>query len=166
MIREFFFNPYEFPELYSNIGLNCNKGIILFGPSGCGKTALAKATCNEFKYNFVELKIAEIYSKNYNETETKLKEIFNKAIRSAPSILFIDDIENFCSRKESMSQDSEKKVLTLFTSLIDQLKSKNVSLLCTTSKIDAIDLSLRRPGRLDKEIEISIPNQTARFEVI
>lgn len=165
LLKEFFFNPFEYSDLYNNIGLNTTKGILLFGPSGCGKTSLARAACNEFKYSIVELKVAEIYSRNYNETETKLRQIFQMAAKQSPSIIFIDDIDNFCSRKESMGQDMEKKVLTLFTSLLDEAKMKNVSLLCTTNKIDAIDLSLRRPGRLDKEIEISIPNQLARYKV-
>jgi len=165
LLKEIFYNPLEFSELYESIGLKSAKGILLFGPSGCGKTSLAKAVCNEFKYAFVELKVAEIYSRNFSETETKLKAIFKAACAQAPSILFVDDIDNFCSRKESMGQDMERKVLTLFTSLIDVAKTKNVSLLCTTNKVDAIDLSLRRPGRLDKEIEISIPNQTARYQV-
>lgn len=165
LLKECFSNPIEFRDLYESIGLNTNSGILLFGPSGCGKTSLARAACNEFKHSFIELKISDIYSRNYSETETKLKEIFNTACRMAPSIIFIDEIDNFCSRKESMGQDIEKKILTLFTNLVDQTRPQKVSLLCTTNKIDSIDLSLRRPGRLDKEIEISIPNQSARYKV-
>jgi len=167
LLKEIFYNPIDFVDLYQKIGVKHAKGVLLFGPNGCGKTTLAKAVCNEFKYAFVELKIADIFSRNFTETESKLRKIFKLAWSQAPSIIFVDDIDKLCPRKETNSgQETERKVLNLFASLIDTAKAKNVSLLCTTSKIDAVDLSLRTPGRLDKEIEISIPNQTARYQVI
>ena len=101
--------------------------------------------------------------RNYGETETKLKDFFEKTANSSPCVVFIDDFESICTRKEMLNQENEKRILTLFTSLLDQ--SQNVLYLCLTNKIDNIDLSLRRPGRLDKEIEIPIPVQSARYSV-
>jgi len=102
--------------------------------------------------------------RNYGETETKLKDFFIKISASSPCVVLIDDFEIICTRKEMLNQENEKRILTLFTSLLDQ-SPNNVLFLCLTNKIDNIDLSLRRPGRLDKEIEIPIPVQSARYSV-
>lgn len=113
---------------------------MLFGPSGCGKTVLAKALCNELKCSYSELKITDIYSKyviliikkihlkfhfidirNYGETESKLKEFFREAMQRAPCLVFIDEIDSLCSRKETLNQESEKRILSLFITLLDQV---------------------------------------------
>ncbi|CAF0716586.1 unnamed protein product [Brachionus calyciflorus] len=166
ILKEFFIDQFQNDELYKQIGVDFSKSVLLFGPSGCGKTMLAKAVCNETKCNTIELNISEVFSRNYGESESKLKRVFHEAWQKSPCIIMIDEIDTVCSRRETMNQELEKRVVSLFSNLIDQSKNKNVFLLCTTNKIDSIDLSLRRPGRLDKEIEIPIPNQKARLEIL
>lgn len=165
-LKDFFITPFEFGELYKKIGVKLSKGVILYGPGGCGKSLLANAVCHQSKCNYVELKIADIYSRNLGEAEEKLKLFFTNAWSKSPCIVLIDEIDTLCSRRESLNLESDKRIVSLFSNMVDKSKSKNILFLCTTNKLDLIDLSLRRPGRFDKELEIPIPNQTARLMIL
>ena len=166
LLKELFITPFKYESLYKEIGVDLSKGVLLYGPGGCGKTLLAKAVCVESKCAYVELSITQVYSKNLGEAESKMRKVFQQAWQRAPCIMIIDELDTLCARRESLQQDTDKRIVSLFSGLMDQSKAKNILFLCTTNKPDLIDLSLRRPGRLDKEIEIPIPNQSARLAIL
>jgi hypothetical protein len=121
ILKELFVSPFEFTDLYKKIGVEFSKGVLLYGPGGCGKTMVAKAICNESKCNFVELRIADIYSKNYGESEAKLKSFFANAWSKSPCIMFIDEVDAICARRENLNLESDKRIVSLFSNLIDQV---------------------------------------------
>ncbi|KAL3881045.1 hypothetical protein ACJMK2_033245 [Sinanodonta woodiana] len=169
-IREMLELPLQRPELFKEYGLSQPRGILLFGPSGTGKSMLAKAIANELPVNVVTLSGPEIWSKFYGETENKLRNIFKAAAERAPSLIVIDEIDAICPRRDSTHNELDKRVVATFLTLMDGIDShgrdKYVFVLGTTSKPDAIDPALRRPGRFDREIEIGVPTAQDRFEIL
>ncbi|XP_070528216.1 ATPase family gene 2 protein homolog A isoform X2 [Cardiocondyla obscurior] len=154
---------------YRNIErFNVSKGILLYGPSGVGKSMIANAIISEFNINTFTVYSSDIYSKSIGETEGKLKEVFSKAILKAPSIVLLEDVDSLCPKKTSFSTDHEKRVLAQLIMLFDDLQStgSNVLVIATTAKLDLIDSSLRRPGRLDMEFEIYVPTPNMRTEIL
>ena len=144
------------------------RGILLYGPKGCGKTMLINALAHELNANVLRIYPAEIYSRHYGESETKLKRIFAQVtkVEKRKTFLVVENIESLCPHQERITQQLERRLTTTFIDMLDRyLDGTNVLLIATTNRIDAIDADLRRPGRLDEEIEIGIPNQNDRFEV-
>ncbi|XP_013792097.2 spermatogenesis-associated protein 5-like [Limulus polyphemus] len=162
--------PMKNSEFLNSCGLQPPRGILLFGPPGTGKTLIAKAVATETKAHFITINGPEIYSKFYGETEARLRNIFQEAIERAPTIIFIDEIDALCTRKDgASSSDQEKRVLATLLTLLDNLPThgiRRVLLLAATNKPDALEPALRRPGRLDREIEIGIPTATERIEIL
>ena len=166
-LREIVELPLRHPEVFSKIGIEPHKGILLFGPPGCGKTLIAKALATESNANFFIINGPEIVNKYYGETESKLREIFQKAKELSPSIVFIDEIDAIAPKREDTFGDVEKRVVAQLLALMDGMSERgNVVVLGATNRPDSLDPALRRPGRFDREIEIGIHNIDARFEIL
>lgn len=166
-IREMVELPLRYPELFKRLGIEPPKGVLLYGPPGCGKTLLAKAVANESEANFFAINGPEITSKYYGESEAKLREIFKKAEENSPSIIFIDELDAIAPKREEVTGEAEKRVVAQLLTLMDGLKGRGqVIVIAATNRVDAVDPALRRPGRFDREIEIRIPDEKGRLEIL
>ena len=123
-LREIVELPLRHPEVFSKIGIEPHKGILLFGPPGCGKTLIAKALATESNANFYIINGPEIVNKYYGETESKLREIFQKAKESSPSIIFIDEIDAIAPKREETFGDVEKRVVAQLLALMDGMSER------------------------------------------
>ncbi len=166
-VREMVELPLRHPELFDQLGIEPPKGVLLHGPPGTGKTLTAKAVANESDAHFQSIAGPEIMSKFYGESEKKLRNIFEEAEKNAPSIIFIDEIDAIASKREEVSGDVEKRVVSQLLSLLDGLESRGkVIVIAATNRVDAVDPALRRPGRFDREIEIGVPDREGRKEIM
>jgi transitional endoplasmic reticulum ATPase len=166
-VREMIELPMRHPEIFDRIGIEAPRGVLLYGPPGTGKTLLAKAVANETNANFFSIGGPEIMSKFYGESEERLRETFKHAQESAPSIVFIDEIDSIAPKREEVSGDVEKRVVSQLLTLMDGLESRGkVVVIGASNRPDALDPALRRPGRFDREIEIGIPDQNGRLEIL
>ena len=166
-IREMVELPLKYPELFRRLGIDPPKGVILYGPPGCGKTLLARAVATESEANFFAINGPEITSKYYGESEAKLREIFRKAEENSPSIIFIDELDSIAPKREEVSGEAEKRVVAQLLTLMDGLKGRGqIIVIGATNRIEAVDPALRRPGRFDREIEIRIPDEKGRLEIL
>ena len=166
-VREMIELPMRHPEIFDRIGIEAPRGVLLYGPPGTGKTLLAKAVANETNANFYSIGGPEIMSKFYGESEERLRETFKQAQENAPSIIFIDEIDSIAPKREEVSGDVEKRVVSQLLTMMDGLESRGkVVVIGATNRPDALDPALRRPGRFDREIEIGIPDQNGRSEIL
>jgi transitional endoplasmic reticulum ATPase len=166
-IREMVELPMRHPELFDKIGVEAPKGVLLYGPPGTGKTLLAKAVAGETNAHFISLSGPEIMGKYYGESEEKLREIFTQAEENSPSIIFIDEIDSIAPKRDEVSGELEKRIVSQLLTLMDGMKSRGkVVVIAATNRPDSIDPALRRPGRFDREIEIGIPDDKERFEIL
>ncbi|MEM2914977.1 MAG: CDC48 family AAA ATPase [Candidatus Bathyarchaeia archaeon] len=166
-IREMVELPLKYPELFERLGVDAPKGVLLYGPPGTGKTLLAKAVANETNAAFFSISGPEIMSKFYGESEERLREIFRQAEENAPSIIFIDEIDAIAPKREEVTGEVEKRVVSQLLALMDGLKPRGrVVVIGATNRPNAIDPALRRPGRFDREIEIGVPNKQGRLEIL
>ncbi|MDE1831018.1 MAG: CDC48 family AAA ATPase, partial [Thaumarchaeota archaeon] len=159
--------PMRHPELFEKLGVDAPKGVLLYGPPGTGKTLLAKAVAGETNSHFISLSGPEIMAKHYGESEERLREIFKQAEENAPSIIFIDEIDSIAPKREEVTGELEKRIVSQLLTLMDGMKSRGkVVVIAATNRPDAIDPALRRPGRFDREFEIGIPDETGRREIL
>lgn len=166
-IREMVELPLKYPELFERLGVEAPKGVLLYGPPGTGKTLLAKAVANETNAAFFSISGPEIMSKFYGESEERLREIFRQAEENAPSIIFIDEIDAIAPKREEVTGEVEKRVVSQLLALMDGLKPRGrVVVIGATNRPNALDPALRRPGRFDREIEIGVPNKQGRLEIL
>ena len=166
-MREIVELPLKHPELFSRLGVEPHSGVLLYGPPGCGKTLLAKVLATESEANMYSINGPEIMNKYYGETEARLREIFKEAKDNSPSIIFIDEIDAIAPKREEVFGDVEKRVVAQLLALMDGLTDRgNVVVLGATNRPDSVDPALRRPGRFDREIEISVPNIDGRIEIL
>jgi len=166
-MREIVELPLKHPELFSRLGVEPHSGVLLYGPPGCGKTLLAKVLATESDANMYSINGPEIMNKYYGETEARLREIFKEAKDNSPSIIFIDEIDAIAPKREEVFGDVEKRVVAQLLALMDGLTDRgNVVVLGATNRPDSVDPALRRPGRFDREIEISVPNIDGRIEIL
>ena len=166
-IREMVELPMRHPELFEKIGVEAPKGVLLYGPPGTGKTLLAKAVAGETNAHFISLSGPEIMGKYYGESEERIREIFKQAEENSPSIVFIDEIDSIAPKRDEVSGEVEKRIVAQLLTLMDGMKSRGkVVVIAATNRPDSIDPALRRPGRLDREIEIGIPDDEGRFEIL
>jgi transitional endoplasmic reticulum ATPase len=166
-VREMIELPLRHPEIFERIGIEAPKGVLLYGPPGTGKTLLAKAVANETNANFYSIGGPEIMSKFYGESEERLRETFRQAQENSPSIIFIDEIDSIAPKREEVSGDVEKRVVSQLLSLMDGIEARGkLVVIGATNRPNAIDPALRRPGRFDREIEIGIPDEEGRFDIL
>jgi len=166
-MREIVELPLRHPEIFSQVGIEPHSGILLYGPPGCGKTLIAKVLASECEANMYSINGPEIMNKYYGETEARLREIFKEAKDNSPSIIFIDEIDAIAPKREEAYGDVEKRVVAQLLALMDGLTDRgNVIVLGATNRPDSVDPALRRPGRFDREVEISVPNEDGRFEIL
>lgn len=165
-VREIIELPLKHPELFSRLGIDPPRGVLLHGPPGTGKTMLAKAVANESNVHFITINGPEIVSKYYGESEQRLREVFDEAEKNAPSIIFIDEIDSIAPKRAEVTGEVERRVVAQLLSLMDGLKSrKNVIVIGATNRPEALDMALRRPGRFDREIELRVPDTEGRLEI-
>jgi transitional endoplasmic reticulum ATPase len=140
---------------------------LICGNAGCGKTLLARAVANESEANFYSINGPEIMSKFYGESEARLREIFQQAQQNAPSIIFVDELDAIAPKREEVTGEVERRVVAQLLALMDGLSGRgNVIVIGATNRPGALDPALRRPGRFDREIEISVPDKKGRYEVL
>jgi transitional endoplasmic reticulum ATPase len=159
--------PMRHPELFTKLGIEPPKGVLLYGPPGTGKTMLAKAVASESGAKFYSIAGPEIMSKWYGGSEENVRKIFDDAEKNAPSIIFIDEIDSIAPKREDVTGEVERRVVAQLLSLMDGLKSRGkVIVMAATNRENSIDPALRRPGRFDREIEIGVPDEKGRFEIL
>jgi transitional endoplasmic reticulum ATPase len=166
-VREMIELPLKHPELFERLGVEAPKGVLLHGPPGTGKTLLAKAVANETNASFYHIGGPEIMSKFYGESEERLREIFKEAEENTPSIIFIDEIDSIAPKRDEVSGDVEKRIVSQLLTIMDGLQSRGqLVVIGATNRPNAIDPALRRPGRFDREIEIGLPDRNGRLQVL
>lgn len=166
-VREMIELPLRHPEIFEKLGIEAPKGVLLYGPPGTGKTLLAKAVASESNSHFISISGPEIMSKFYGESEARLREIFKEAREKAPSIIFVDEIDSIAPKREEVTGEVERRVVSQLLSLMDGLEARGkVIVIAATNRQNAIDPALRRPGRFDREIEIKVPDKNGRLEIL
>jgi transitional endoplasmic reticulum ATPase len=164
-LREMIELPLRNPGLFRHLGVEPPKGVLLYGPPGTGKTLLAKAVANESDAHFIYIGASHL-SGGY-DAERKLREIFAEAEQEAPSIIFIDEIDAIAPKREDSFNPEDRKIVGALLELMDGIKERGqVIVIAATNRPNAIDPALRRPGRFDREIEIPIPNEDGRLEIL
>jgi transitional endoplasmic reticulum ATPase len=166
-LRETIELPLRHPELFQKLGIEPPKGVLLYGPPGTGKTLIAKAVASESGAHFIHIAGPEVISKYYGESEQKLRDIFDEARENAPSIIFIDELDSIAPRREDVTGEVERRVVAQLLTMMDGLEERGqVVVIGATNRVDAIDAALRRPGRFDREIEIGVPSEPDRIEIM
>jgi len=166
-IREMVEIPIKHPEIFQKLGVEAPKGVLLHGPPGTGKTLLAKAVANESDANFILLNGPEIMSKFYGESEKKIRDIFEEAEKTAPTIIFIDEIDAIAPKREDVHGEVERRVVSQILTMMDGMKSRGkVIVIGATNRVNAVDPALRRPGRFDREIEVGVPDKKGRLSIL
>ena len=166
-VREMIELPLRHPEIFEKLGVEAPKGILLYGPPGTGKTLLAKAVAKESDAHFMSISGPEIMSKFYGESEARLREVFKDGKEKSPSIIFIDEIDSIAPKREEVTGEVERRVVSQLLSLMDGLEGRGkVIVIAATNRPNAIDPALRRPGRFDREIEIKVPDKIGREEIL
>jgi len=165
-VREMIEVPLNEPEVFQRIGIEPPKGVLLYGPPGTGKTLIAKAVANEVDAEFLSVPGPEIMSKYKGESEAKIREKFEQAQENAPAIIFFDEIDAIAGKRDDES-DVENRVVAQLLSLMDGLDPRGeVIIIGATNRVDTLDPALRRGGRFDREIEIGVPDETGRKEIL
>lgn len=166
-VREMVELPMRHPELFQRLGIEPPKGVLMHGPPGTGKTLLAKAVASESEANFIYIGGPELVSKFVGESEERLRQLFKEAEENAPTIIFMDELDAIAPKREEVTGEVERRMVSQLLTLMDGLKGRgNVIVIGATNRPNAIDQALRRPGRFDREIEIGIPDRNARKEIL
>ena len=166
-LRETIELPLRHPELFQKLGIEPPKGVLLYGPPGTGKTLIAKAVASESGAHFISIAGPEVISKYYGESEQRLREVFEEARENAPSIIFVDELDSIAPRREEVTGEVERRVVAQLLTMMDGLEERGqVVVIGATNRVDAIDAALRRPGRFDREIEIGVPSELDRIEIL
>ena len=166
-IRELVELPLKHPEIFERLGIEPPKGVLLHGPPGTGKTLLAKAVASETEANFILLNGPEVMSKFYGESEKKIRDIFEEAEKTAPAIIFIDEIDAIAPKREDVTGEVERRVVSQLLTMMDGLKSRGkVVVIGATNRVNSLDPALRRPGRFDRELEINVPGKEGRLSIL
>ncbi|KAL6902227.1 hypothetical protein ACP4OV_005103 [Aristida adscensionis] len=167
LIRELVELPLRHPNLFKSIGFKPPKGILLYGPPGSGKTLIARAVANETGAFFFCINGPEIMSKMAGESVSNLRKAFEEAEKNAPSIIFIDEIDSIAPKRDKTHGEVEKRIVSQLLTLMDGLKSRaHVIVMGATNRPNSIDPALRRFGRFDREIDIGVPDEVGRMEVL
>jgi len=166
LVRETVELPLSEPELFARLGIEPPKGVLLYGPPGTGKTLIARAVANEVDAYFEAISGPEIVSKYKGESEQRLREAFERAAENAPAILFLDEIDSIAGARDEEA-DMENRVVAQLLTLMDGLEEREeVVVVGATNRVDTVDPALRRGGRFDRELEIGVPDETGRREIL
>lgn len=166
-VREMIELPLKYPEIFIRLGIEAPKGILLHGPPGTGKTLIARAVAHETDAWFIHINGPEIINKYYGESEARLRQIFENAAKNAPSIIFLDEIDAIAPKRAEVTGEVEKRVVAQLLALMDGIESRGQIIVIGATNIpNALDPALRRPGRFDRELVISIPDQHSRLEIL
>ncbi|RXZ64935.1 CDC48 family AAA ATPase [Pelagerythrobacter rhizovicinus] len=166
-LREMVELPLRYPELFTRLGVDPPKGVLLHGPPGTGKTRLAQAVANESDAQFFTINGPEIMGSGYGESEKRLREVFEEATKHAPAIVFIDEIDSIAPKRAQVAGEAEKRLVAQLLTLMDGLEARsNLVVIAATNRPDAVDEALRRPGRFDREIVIGVPDEKGRREIL
>ncbi len=166
-VREMVELPMKHPQIFKKLGIEPPQGVLLHGPPGTGKTLLAKAVANETSASFFSIAGPEIISKYYGESEQQLREIFEDAKEESPSIIFIDELDSIAPKREDVTGEVERRVVAQLLTMMDGLETRGqVIVIAATNRVDSVDPALRRPGRFDREIEIGVPDEEGRKEIL
>ena len=166
-LREMVELPLRYPELFTRLGVDPPKGVLLHGPPGTGKTRLAQAVANESDANFFTINGPEIMGSGYGDSEKALREVFEQATKAAPAIIFIDEIDSIAPKRDRVPGEAEKRLVAQLLTLMDGLEARsNLVVIAATNRPEAIDEALRRPGRFDREIVIGVPDESGRREIL
>ncbi len=166
-VREMIELPMKYPEVFEKLGIDPPKGVLLHGPPGTGKTLLAKAVASETNSNFFVINGPEIMSALYGKSEENLRKIFEDAEKNAPSIIFIDELDAIAPKREESKGEVERRVVAQLLTIMDGLNTRGrVVVMAATNIPNALDPALRRPGRFDREIEISAPDIEGRLNIL
>lgn len=166
-IKEMVELPLRHPQLFKAIGVKPPRGILLFGPPGTGKTLIARAVANETGSFFFLINGPEIMSKMAGESESNLRKAFEEAAKNAPSIIFIDELDSIAPKRDKTNGEVERRIVSQLLSLMDGVNSRqHVVVMAATNRPNSIDPALRRFGRFDREVDIGIPDETGRMEIL
>ncbi|MFM7426696.1 MAG: AAA family ATPase [Elainella sp.] len=166
-LRELIEIPLKRPDVLTRLGLEPPKGVLLVGPPGTGKTLTARALAEELGVNYIAIVGPEVMGKYYGEAEARLRGIFEKAAKSAPCLIFIDEIDSLAPDRSKVEGEVEKRLVAQLLSLMDGFaKTPGVIVLAATNRPDHLDPALRRPGRLDREVQFRVPDRDGRLEIL
>ncbi|THE63527.1 AAA family ATPase [Salinadaptatus halalkaliphilus] len=166
LVREMIELPLSEPELFQRLGVEPPSGVLLYGPPGTGKTLIARAVANEVDANFETISGPEIMSKYKGESEERLREVFEMAEANAPTIIFFDEIDSIAGTRDDEG-DAENRIVGQLLTLMDGLDGRgDVIVIGATNRVDTIDPALRRGGRFDREIQIGVPDEEGRTEIL
>jgi len=166
-IRELVELPLRHPQLFKSIGVKPPRGILMFGPPGSGKTLIARAVANETGAFFFLINGPEIMSKLAGESESNLRKAFEEAEKNSPAIIFIDEIDSIAPKREKTQGEVERRIVSQLLTLMDGLKARaHVVVIGATNRPNSIDAALRRFGRFDREVDIGVPDENGRLEVL
>ncbi|KAI9856636.1 MAG: hypothetical protein M1824_005333 [Vezdaea acicularis] len=163
--------PMLYPEVYTSSGIQPPRGVLLHGPPGCGKTMIANAFAAELGVSFIPISAPSIVSGMSGESEKKLRELFDEATKMAPCLMFIDEIDAITPKRESAQREMEKRIVAQMLTCMDDLSmektnGKPVIIIAATNRPDSLDPALRRAGRFNKEINLSVPDEAAREKIL
>jgi transitional endoplasmic reticulum ATPase len=166
LVRETIELPLSEPGVFTRLGIDPPKGVLLHGPPGTGKTLIARAVANEVDATFITVDGPEIMSKYKGESEERLRDVFERASEEAPAIVFFDEIDSIAGKRDD-GGDVENRVVGQLLSLMDGLDARgDVIVIGATNRVDTLDPALRRGGRFDREIEIGVPGEAGRRQIL
>jgi len=167
LMRELVELPLRFPELWTTAGVPTPKGVLLHGPPGCGKTLIANALMEETGAHVVIINGPEIMARKGGESEANLRQAFEEAQQKSPAIIFMDELDSIAPKRDQAQGETEKRIVSQLLTLMDSLKANsNVIVIGATNRPNVIESALRRPGRFDRELEIAIPDEEGRHEIL
>merc|ERR1711910_20481 len=169
-LREVIELPLLNPELFQRVGITPPKGCLLYGPPGTGKTLLARAVASQLDANFLKVVSSAIVDKYIGESARLIREMFNYARDHQPCIIFMDEIDAIGGRRFSEGTSADREIQRTLMELLNQMDGFDVlgkvKIIMATNRPDTLDPALLRPGRLDRKIEIALPNEQARMEIL